>query len=75
MTIRKLKGTKDQKHLALTTGQIACSQQLTASYRTDAVTEDWNEVKCPKCKKTEFYQYRIAEAERGRTRDRGDGPR
>ena len=73
--MRKLMGTKNQKHLALTTGQVACSQRLTASYRTDAVTEDWNEVKCPKCKKTEFYQYRIAEAQRGRARDRGDGPR
>ena len=73
--MQKLMGTKNQKHLALTTGQVACSQRLTASYHTNAVTEDWSEVKCPKCKRTEFYQYRIAEAERAQGQDRGDGPK
>ena len=70
----KLTGTKNGKHLALTTGQIACSQRLTASYSTEAVTQDWTEVKCPKCKRTEFYQYRMAEAERTQGADPSDDP-
>ena len=72
--MRKLMGTKNEKHLALTTGQVACSERLTASYHTDAVTEDWTEVKCPRCKRTEFYQYRMAEAERTRGSNGSDDP-
>ena len=61
---------KKGPHLGLTTGTVACSGKLTASYAVNEVTEDWTEVKCPRCKKTEFYQYRVAEAARAGRNER-----
>ena len=58
---------RHEKHLALTTGTVACSGRLTASYRAGATTEDWTDVKCPKCRATGFYQYRMTESERAAT--------
>ena len=65
---------KNRPHLGLTTGTVACSGRLTASYPTDEVTEDWTEVKCPRCRKTEFYQYRIAQAEKAERKQRCSRP-
>lgn len=46
-------------HLFLTTGHVACSGALTASYNTAEVTEFLDSVTCEKCRDSEFYKARV----------------
>ena len=61
---RESTGKEPFKHLALTTGCVACSDRMTASYNIEHVTENWTAVTCPKCKTSGYYEDRQDSTER-----------